>query len=289
MTANAPESSQLIIGVVSEIHCTPPGEPNAVWHNELRFDLGLDLLDAALRRFAEHDVDAIAVLGDLSHFADRESLGRVRQKLRSSGKPIILLSGNHDVTAEPGSPSEFQHFFADAATCTPPLLTALNGRSVQLLGVERDAETNELRSLGAPIATREGTVNIIMSHFPLLPLAETLQLAGMKHAGDLTDLDVRTSELQTLIEPAVVLHGHLHVRATTVTESVLHLSFAALVEPPHECTILTISTLAGGEMRVARSASSVRPTHVERLPVLVPSDEIWSFEDQSWRNQDDHH
>lgn len=285
MTANTMESSQLTIGVVAEIHCTPPGEPNAVWHNELRFDLGLELLDAVLHRFREHDVDVIAVLGDLSNLADRESLGRVRQKLQATGKPIILLSGNHDVTDDPGSPSGFQHFFADAATCTPPLLTALSGRSVQLLGVERDAETNTLRSLGAPISSRIGSLEIIMSHYPLLPLAETLRLAGMKHAGDLTDLEQRTSELLALTKPAIVLHGHLHVRATTVAGQILHLSFAALVEPPHECSMLTISTLPGGQLRIARSASSVLATPELQLPVLSPSEEIWSFAGEAWHNE----
>jgi hypothetical protein len=127
-----------------------------------------------------------------------------------------------------------------------------------------------------------------MSHYPLLSLAETLRLAGLKHAGDITDLDQRTRELDLQNEPTVVLHGHLHVRATTVRGRVLQLSFAALVEPPHECSILTVRTADGGDLRIERSATSVHAANVTSLPLLSPSGEIWSFDGGSWSEQEDH-
>ncbi|MBX3072211.1 MAG: metallophosphoesterase family protein [Thermomicrobiales bacterium] len=288
MTSDKREDSTLTIGVVSEIHCTPPGEPNVSWHNELRFDLGLSLLEASLASFARHDVDVIAVLGDLTNFADLESMQRVRRMLRATGKPVIVLSGNHDITADDHAASGFQRFFVDDATCAPPLVASFHGYDVQLLGLERSAETNALSSLGPPLASHNAGLNIVMSHYPLLPLAETLGLAGLKHAGDITDLDQRANELDSLTEPALVLHGHLHVRATTVRGRVLQLSFAALVEPPHECSVLTVRTTVGGDLRVERSATSVHAANVTSLPLLSPSDEIWSFDGGSWSEREDH-
>jgi len=281
---DTPQSSKLVIGVVSEIHCTPPGEPNVSWHNELRFDLGLDLLETVLTRMERFNVDIIAVLGDLSHFADVESLARVRRLLRATGKPVITLSGNHDITAEPGSPATFQQYFADRITCAPPMVTTLNGFAVQLLGLERDEDSNLLNSLGPPFEPRTATTSLIMSHYPLLPLAEILEQQGLKHAGDLTDLADRTRQLSALTQPTIVFHGHLHVRATTVAGSVLHLSFAALVEPPHEYSIVTITGNQDGFLQIERAASSVYAFDAPRSPVLSSGREQWRFASMQWNN-----
>lgn len=276
--------SSITFGVVSEIHCTPPGEPNVSWHNELRFDLGLSLLKSSLASFSTAAVDAIAVLGDLTNVADRESMHRVRRMLRATGKPVIALSGNHDITADLGSANDFQQFFTDEFTCTPPLATAFGGHAVRLLGLTRSPETNALTSLGAPLSASDDLA-IVMSHYPLLPLTETLHDAGLKHAGDITDLVVRSSELAGMTGPTIVLHGHLHVRATTVAGSVLHLSFAALVEPPHECSTLTLSGTPEGGYFVERRAASVQPYAVDRIPVLVPDRERWSWDGVSWQSE----
>lgn len=272
--------SVITLGVVSEIHYTQSGEPNVSWHNELRFDLGLSLLESALTAMLAENVDAIAVLGDVTNRGDRESMQRVQRQLQDSDKPVIVLSGNHDITAADRSAPDFQQFFTNDTTCAPPLTTKFGGFAAQLLGLTRSPETNLLTSLGDPLPSTSEAV-IVMSHYPLLPMTEALRFADLKHAGDISDLEIRSRQLADRHGPTLVMHGHLHVRATTTAGSVLHLSFAALVEPPHEVSIVTISETSG-EFAVGRRAISVLPAAVERLPVLSPDREHWAWNGAAW-------
>ena len=82
--------------------------------------------------------------------------------------------------------------------------------------------------------------------------------------------------------PTVVLHGHFHVRDAATSGPVLHLGFAALVEPPNEVAVLDIE--AGNEgMAVRVRCLPIEPMPAARLPVLVPERHAWRFVDGAWR------
>ena len=90
-------SEQIRLGIVTEIHIVPPGTPEGFWHNPFLFDQAEQLFARAVRRCQELEVDAIAILGDLTHFADEASFAGVRRVLETTALPVYVLPGNHDL------------------------------------------------------------------------------------------------------------------------------------------------------------------------------------------------
>ena len=70
-------NEQIRLGVITEIHIVPPGTPEGIWHNPFLFDQAEELFGQAVHRCVEAEVDAIAILGDLTHFADPGSFAGV--------------------------------------------------------------------------------------------------------------------------------------------------------------------------------------------------------------------
>ena len=86
-------SEQIRLGVITEIHIVPPGTPEGFWHNPFLFDQAEELFLRAVQRCQELGVDAIAILGDLTHFADAGSFAGIRRVLETTELPVYVLPG----------------------------------------------------------------------------------------------------------------------------------------------------------------------------------------------------
>jgi predicted phosphodiesterase len=270
-------------GILAEIHHAPTGTPRSSWHNELLLDRSDELLDLALTKIEKHDIDELVLLGDLTNDATTESFSAVHDKTMRPGVPVLAVPGNHDIN-EPGALTPFVARLDSAPFASAPrLLQRQPGIATMLVAIDRDGSTNTLHSSGFPDVYRlSGQTLLVFSHYPLLPMESRLRDAGLKHAGDLSDRQQIGERLLNHDGPVVVVHGHLHVRAAIAEQNILHLSCAALVEPPHEVTVLELNLKASGRQYVDRTAIDVLESEAVRMPVLVPRSEHWVYDGQAW-------
>lgn len=276
-------------GVITDIHLYP--DPNTqkrfAWHNPYPMQRAMAQYDAALERCLAEGVDAIAILGDIAHIGDGASLDVALERAATTGKPVWVTPGNHDCTVR-----------ADAIA----LAVGKRARSrVTLLDAvgERDAALAGWRLAGLPVASDDGGDSarsleqpaldawqddpvIFLTHFPMLSLAEQCAAAGLKYAGDLRNYADTTAHLQQRSAPTLVLHGHLHVRDELARDSLLQLSFAALIEPPHEMAILELDG-DSRELALHRRNVSIASHAAARLPVLAQDETRWQLRDGAWR------
>ncbi len=118
----------------------------------------------------------------------------------------------------------------------------------------------------------------------MLDFESELTQAGFKHSGNLTNRAEIESDLRASGTPTVVIHGHLHIHDARISGSLLHLSCAALIEPPHHVSVVEVNA-GEGEMMVERWAHSVRAFDVQQLPVFAAEDGCWSWADDGWSPQ----
>ena len=71
--------------------------------------------------------------------------------------------------------------------------------------------------------------------------------------------------------------GHLHVRDSVTSGSLLQLGFGAMIEPPFEATLLELA-VDGRSVEITRVAHELGEGPEERDPRLVPAHERWRFE-----------
>ncbi|MDB5059532.1 MAG: hypothetical protein JWO59_3004 [Chloroflexi bacterium] len=122
---------------------------------------------------------------------------------------------------------------------------------------------------------------LLLTHFPLLSLRTETVAAGWQCAGDLGNLEAVARPVLQRSARTIVVHGHLHKRGETVAGSVLQITCAALIEPPHEVALLTVK-FEGEQLTVCRESIPIGPTPEVRLPVLSPPDKRWAFGAGSW-------
>jgi predicted phosphodiesterase len=270
------------LGIVTDSHIAPDGTPPGVWHNSLHYDRAVGLLDRAVGFLRERRVDAVVMLGDLTNFGDEASIARAVAVFATVGVPVMVVPGNHDCE------------FGTAVFCghvdrlgAPSIATA---GGVRKLGVCAVVGLTDLAPDGGgglligdvPSGGWGDGPLVLLTHFPLLDRrAETLA-AGFKYAGGFRDGGV-ARRLFDRRDPAIVLHGHLHLRDTTARQNVLQIGCPALIEPPHEATVVEI--VAGeGDCRVAVEHVSLVASDVARVPVLGPARGEWRFGEQVWRS-----
>ena len=259
------------LGVVGDLHLTLDPAASASWHNPYDFAGLPDRIDRAREHFERADVDAVLVLGDVSHRGDdtsaRSALATLSDGLTC---PVFVVAGNHDLM-ERGDGLE---------RCLPAGCQLLAGREVELEGVrlagvavERDPEAGGPRWSGDSAAATP--FSVLASHFPVLSRAERLAEAGLKYPRDLTNRE-ELCESVTGAGPVLVLCGHFHARESHAQDDVLQLSVAALIEAPYEAAIVDVHA-DDGHVRVRRRSSSFGPAANGPNPVLAPADETWTL------------
>lgn len=271
-------------GIIAEIHDAPPGSPPAAWHNPYPPDYAKERLGPALARLQREEVDALVLLGDLTHFGDAETQASVIESVTETGLPVLLAPGNHDVAKEHGGLHRFQESVTiPGVTVAPARLSLSSGVRILLLAIDHDPASGRHRSafLGQGDIAGDGLL-IVFSHFPVLPMAERLEEASFAHAGDLADRAAVADLLLSRNGPTVVVHGHLHVRAVVTEGRVLQLSCAALIEPPHEVALLSVRMSEQGRPEVSRSVAPVAEFEATRVPVLDSERGEWTFTGHQW-------
>jgi predicted phosphodiesterase len=285
---NARDKGIYRFGVVAEIHRAPAGTPRVSWHNEMLLDRSDELLALALKQIAAQQVDAVVLLGDLTSTADDASFEKVREMATERGQLILAVPGNHDAADEYALIRFADHMRGPNITSAPATVLTSNRTAIILTNIERDAGSGELHSAGFPdLAKIAGQTLIVFSHYPVFAMQPRLGDAGLKHSGDLTDRQAIADRLTQHDGPVIVVHGHLHVRASTANGNVLHLSCAALVEPPHEVTMVSVTGPDSGDPLVHFHANSIMTSMVERLPVLDEAHQKWRFTNREWRRASD--
>ena len=276
----------LRLGVIADPHLSLGGGETA-WHNPFRLADAHERLDQAMNDPLFADVDAFAVLGDLVHFGDRDSLRRcVDGVAKARGdRPAILLSGNHDVL-EPDVRLEQEIADLGDDDLVAPLAWSARSRAVDPfaaagLGLHvhevmalTDRRTEPFDVTSHTISADAPNGHVVLTHFPVLSFEQRARDAQLLYSGHLSQLAPPVDPLPAE-GPVVVLSGHLHIRGVTCDGDVLQLSFAALVEPPYELARVEIK--ADGEgLEVEYQCASARPPDAEKLPILDAPVGRWS-------------
>ncbi len=277
-------NAQVRLGVITEIHIVPPGTPEGYWHNPFLFDQAEELLGRAVQRCLEAGVDAIAILGDLTHFADPGSFAGVRRVLETVELPVYVLPGNHDLDKSDRPLGAFQQALDLPHVVVAPFNVALTPEiDLLLTGLEPNGDPRQYAGVRSRAVTgNDPKLTVVLTHFPLFAMEELLAGADLKHAGDLVNREPVLEAVAAIPGPVLIVNGHLHVHASMVHERMLQLSVAALVEPPHDATVLTIGFDDAGQPSVSRSATGLVDTTGVSLPVLSEREETWQFRDGAW-------
>lgn len=281
-------NDQMRLGVITEIHIVPPGTPPLAWHNPFLSDRAEELFRKAIERCLEQQVDTIAILGDLTHYADPASFAVVRRVLETVERPVYVLPGNHDLdsSARPlaafGRAMDLPH-----VTIAPMNLALTSNIDLMLIGLEPGEEEKQYAAIRSHATTgNTSKLTVVLTHFPPYAMKAMLADAGLKHAGDLVNRQALLDDLSTIPGPLLIVNGHLHVHATIADGPRLQLSVAALTEPPHDATILTIGFDTDDAPWVTRVAEGLVETPGVSLPVLSDRDEHWQFDHGYWQQKE---
>lgn len=264
-------SKHLRLGVVTDLHLAPAGSPPRRFINDYPFERSQTMLDDALAWFAERDVDAIAVLGDLVMFEDEASLDAGMSKLAALGKPVLIVPGNHDGIDWPAA---IERNLPNRQLPSWP--TVVRATDVRV-------EQNPERWWTGGIQVSDDGPALILSHFPVIDVGDYLTAAGFPYAGDATWDDSR-SRFHDRPEPIVVLSGHVHVRYEIAEGAVLQLGFAALIEPPHAAAILEMRCEEDEILEVSVEHADMAPHDVSVVPIISPAQSTWRYQQGSWRH-----
>jgi predicted phosphodiesterase len=263
----------LRLGVLTDIHWCPDPDKIDHWHNRFDFDAVPGRVHRALEWFREQRVDAVVVLGDLSHDGDRLSLEAVLDQCgRSSDGPLFVVPGNHDgphcveLIAEP-----VPHLGADRRWDV----------SVQAVPVEFVAATESLRARDVVELASPGAL-ILLTHYPLLSQAELFSAHNFKYAGSLEGAERLVPQLVARPQPTIVLCGHVHARESRAHRGVLQLTFGALVEPPHECATIELEHQPDKGLVVRRLSHRLAEEGSAREPVFAPDEETFAHVEGCW-------
>ena len=270
------------LGIVTDIHFSPAGTPPGRWHNPLVYDRADELLDSAIGFFEDKQLDAVVVLGDLSNFGDATSIARGVAALGRIAVPVYVVAGNHDALQsidlwrtiiESGTSGQIGLPHASQTGSFPIRVTGIGE-------IHGTAAENEWHIPDGSITAPSDEPLVILVHFPLLSRVEEINAAGLKFAGAF-HWDRTEAELLARTAPTILLHGHLHVRHTTVERSILQIGFASLIEPPHAVAIVEIEESAG-EIIVSVEHHDIASYDVPVLPVLSPAESTLTFTDGAW-------
>ena len=273
------------LGVIADPHLSVLRDEPDGWHNPYRLGDAHERLDAALADPLFDDVDVFALLGDLAHFGDRESLQRcVDAVAKARDRPAILLSGNHDVLA-PGVRLEHEIDEVGDPNIVSPLAWPTASPATEVFrAAGLGLHEHEVMALSdrhvEPFDVSSHTMNgeapkghVVLTHFPVLSFEKRARDARLLYSGHLSQLAPPVDPLPD-DGPVVVLSGHLHLRGVAHEGDVLQLSFAALVEAPYELARVDIESNEDG-VTVNYECGAARPPDAEKLPILDPPTGRW--------------
>ncbi|MCA9858574.1 MAG: metallophosphoesterase, partial [Thermomicrobiales bacterium] len=161
-------NTQVRFGIITEVHIVPPGTPEGFWHNRFLFDRAEELFDKAVRRCEELGVDAIAILGDLTHFADPDSFARVRRVLETTTRPVFVLPGNHDIDGSARPLAAFHRAMDLPHVTIAPVALALDPQiDLTLIGLEPGEAASGYAAVRSRTATgNDPKLTVVLTHFP---------------------------------------------------------------------------------------------------------------------------
>jgi len=278
------EGSIMRIGIVTDIHLSPAGTPPGTWHNSLVYANVDALLDRAIAYLAEQQVDAVAVLGDLGNFGDAESIARGVAALSKLTVPVYIVAGNHDAL------QSIQVWKSTVKFENTGQVSIPNGEEtgtfpVRLVGIgdiEGNASEDRWSIPAGSVTAAPDEPLVVLVHFPLVERKAEIVAEGFKYAGGFQWHETG-DRLRTRTAPTIVLHGHLHIRHTTVEGTTLQLGFAALIEPPHDVSVVDIETMHD-TLTVRVEHHSIADYDVPLVPVLSPETSTLVFQNGIWEN-----
>ena len=273
-------------GIITDIHHAPLQTAPDGFINPHQFATTLDRLQRSIDWLVAQGADRIAVLGDLTHRGDAESMGDVLGLLAGSGLPVWVIPGNHDL-GETGT------MLADeVARIGNDALTVLDARPQRLgevwsavgTGVAFPANDGNWFATGVPDVTALGDAPLlILSHFPILGVAEQAAAANLKYAGDMNNRAEVAAALDTRSAPTVVLNGHLHVRYAQAAGHVLQASCGAQVESLFEATLVDLGDWVEG--RVSWESVAIDPVWDGPNPGMSAPTQTWRWDGARWRDE----
>lgn len=270
-------------GIVADPHIAPSDTAPYAWHNTMELPRSLELLDAALDWLRGQQVDALVLLGDVTEAADPASFAAVRDRLVGCGVPVLTVPGNCDLDPVTGAMTAYEQFAGEWRAIAPAVVSLAGGFAIELIGLAAEPDANGLRGVRAT-ATGEPAAPIVLTHYSVLDLDPDLVRAGFRHSGNLTNRAEIEAGLRGSEAPVVVIHGHLHVHDARSDGNLLHLSCAALVEPPHHVSVIDVIN-GDDEITVERRAHSVQAFDVAHLPVFAPDRQQWRWSNGFWLSQ----
>lgn len=269
------------LGLVSDLHLTLDPARRASWHNEYDFAGVPQRIDAARASFDRAAVDAVIAGGDLTHAGDEPSTRAVLGRLSGgSSRPVLVVAGNHDMLVRA---DQLERCLPDGGSCELLAARSLEADGGRVTGVpvERDPEAGTSRWTGGAQPVSNGSLTVVVSHFPVISRARRFAEAGLRYPRGLANRAELFERLRGRA-PVVVLCGHLHARESHASGNVLQLCTGALVEAPYEAAIIEVTGSDEGA-RVRRHAESLGPPPAGPDPVLAPAEESWTFDDEAWR------
>lgn len=197
------------------------------------------------------------------------------------GCPVWAVPGNHDLGRGP----EPLDRLGDLVRRPGVAESGLEGVHIAAGRLVRSGSENRYEEAALPVPAPWPAGPVIwLSHFPVIGLAGEVTLAGLPYAGDLVNRPAVLDALADHGDPVIVLAGHLHLRATAVAGTVLQLSHPALIERPHQVSLVELDS-GPGRLTVTRSAHFL-PDVIRASPAvweLTPRRESWTFARNTWR------
>lgn len=298
--SSAPTNARYRWGVLTDLHLAATGTPNSCWHNTVSLGQSRELLSTALAQLRQEQVQQLIVLGDLSDTASHADYHYLLDQVDKSRLPTWLIPGNHDCPAP--APDESRHcdtVLAAASARSTPLSAHghdLNLDLDRLLIISGALNPRGLEqytlTLDPPPAPPQETMLVVLTHFPILNLAEILTSARLDDAGNLTNRAHLAAGLTDWPGPVLVLHGHQHIRSHKATANILQLGFAAIAEQPHDLATLdiTVETNAHHDhslvVHVARRCHTLAPRpRGWRRSLLDPDHTDYRWTRGTWQAQ----
>ena len=263
----------LTIGVLGDLHLATEPYPPSSWHNSYDFGGLVERVDAAMSAFAVARVDAICLIGDLTHTGSPAPLPPLASRLADLAVPVLVASGNHD------RGDQALRAALPKAELAPHWGRSLGGWRLAALQI-RLGPIFGAKLQSVPVVeqwAREPVV--LLSHFPICSFAESFAERGMPYPGDFIGREAVRQSLTLRSAPTVVMSGHLHARASKCDGPMLQLVQGSLVEAPYECSVLEIEP-----SRITRRALELQGPRIDgRAPALADPVETFVLLDDCWR------